>query len=105
MENKITELQHLKKNYNGVEVLKDISLTISKGKVLSTIGSPGSGKSTILRCINLLKKLVGGDILRHSEFILSSKFNQDKFRSKVSMVFQQLYLFENMSAIDNCTIA
>ena len=105
MENKIIELQHLKKNYNGVEVLKDINFTISKGEVLSIIGSSGSGKSTMLRCINLLEKPTGGDILYHGEPILSSKFNQNKFRSKVGMVFQQFYLFENMSVMDNCTVA
>lgn len=105
MENKIIELQHLKKNYDGVEVLKDINFTISKGEVLSIIGSSGSGKSTMLRCINLLEKPTGGDILYHGESILSSKFNQNKFRSKVGMVFQQFYLFENMSVIDNCTVA
>ena len=105
MENKIMELQHLKKSYNGVEVLKDINFTISKGEVLSIIGSSGSGKSTMLRCINLLEKPTGGDILYHGESILSSKFNQNKFRSKVGMVFQQFYLFENMSVMDNCTVA
>lgn len=105
MENKIIELQHLKKSYNGVEVLKDINFTISKGEVLSIIGSSGSGKSTMLRCINLLEKPTGGDILYHGESILSSKFNQNKFRSKVGMVFQQFYLFENMSVMDNCTVA
>ncbi|MFR9275589.1 ABC transporter [Finegoldia magna] len=105
MGNKIIELQHLKKNYDGVEVLKDINFTISKGEVLSIIGSSGSGKSTMLRCINLLEKPSGGDILYHGESILSSKFNQNKFRSKVGMVFQQFYLFENMSVIDNCTVA
>ena len=105
MENKIIELQHLKKNYNGVEVLKDINFTISKGEVLSIIGSSGSGKSTMLRCINLLEKPTGGDILYHGESILSSKFNQNKFRSKVGMVFQQFYLFENKSVMDNCTVA
>ena len=105
MENKIIELQHLKKSYNGVEVLKDINFTISKGEVLSIIGSSGSGKSTMLRCINLLEKPTGGDILYHGESILSSKFNQNKFRSKVGMVFQQFYLFENMSEMDNCTVA
>ena len=105
MENKIIELQHLKKSYNGVEVLKDINFTISKGEVLSVIGSSGSGKSTMLRCINLLEKPTGGDILYHGESILSSKFNQNKFRSKVGMVFQQFYLFENMSVMDNCTVA
>lgn len=105
MENKIIELQHLKKSYDGVEVLKDINFTISKGEVLSIIGSSGSGKSTMLRCINLLEKPTGGDILYHGESILSSKFNQNKFRSKVGMVFQQFYLFENMSVMDNCIVA
>lgn len=105
MENKIIELEHLKKSYNGVEVLKDIDLTISKGEVLTIIGSSGSGKSTMLRCINLLEKPTGGDIKYHGESILSAKFNQNKFRSKVGMVFQQFYLFENMTVLENCTIA
>ncbi len=105
MENKIIELQHLKKSYDGVEVLRDINFTISKGEVLSIIGSSGSGKSTMLRCINLLEKPTGGDILYHGESILSSKFNQNKFRSKVGMVFQQFYLFENMSVMENCIVA
>ena len=72
MENKIIELQHLKKNYNGVEVLKDINFTISKGEVLSIIGSSGSGKSTMLRCINLLEKPTGGDILYHGCLLYTS---------------------------------
>ena len=105
MENKIIELQHLKKSYDGVEVLRDINFTISKGEVLSIIGSSGSGKSTMLRCINLLEKPTGGDILYHGDSILSSKFNQNKFRSKVGMVFQQFYLFENMSVMENCIVA
>ncbi len=105
MENKIIELEHLKKNYNGVEVLKDINLTISKGEVLSIIGSSGSGKSTMLRCINLLEKPTGGDIKYHGNSILSQKFDKNKYRSKVGMVFQQFYLFENMTVLENCTIA
>lgn len=86
MENKIIELQHLKKSYNGVEVLKDINFTISRGEVLSIIGSSGSGKSTMLRCINLLEKPTGGDILYHGESILSSKQIQIQSRHGISTI-------------------
>ena len=63
MAEKILEIQHLKKSYGQNEVLKDISLTVEKGEVISIIGSSGSGKSTFLRSINLLETPTDGVIL------------------------------------------
>ena len=63
MAEKILEIQHLKKSYGQNELLKDISLTVEKGEVISIIGSSGSGKSTFLRSINLLETPTAGEII------------------------------------------
>ena len=60
MNEKIIEIKHLRKSFGENEVLKDISVTVNKGEVVTIIGSSGSGKSTFLRCINLLEKPTGG---------------------------------------------
>lgn len=99
----IIELKHLKKDFGDHQVLKDINLTVDKGQVISIIGSSGSGKSTMLRCINLLEEPTGGEILFHGENILDTK-NIPLYRSKVGMVFQSFNLFENMSVLKNCMI-
>ncbi|WP_275955178.1 amino acid ABC transporter ATP-binding protein [Miniphocaeibacter halophilus] len=102
--NKIIEILHLKKSFGDVEVLKDIDLTISEGEVVSVIGSSGSGKSTMLRCINLLEEPTGGDIKFHGKSIMDGEFNENEYRSKVGMVFQQFNLFNNLSILDNCVV-
>ncbi|QQK09102.1 amino acid ABC transporter ATP-binding protein [Miniphocaeibacter halophilus] len=98
------EILHLKKSFGDVEVLKDIDLTISEGEVVSVIGSSGSGKSTMLRCINLLEEPTGGDIKFHGKSIMDGEFNENEYRSKVGMVFQQFNLFNNLSILDNCVV-
>ena len=70
MAEKILEIQHLKKSYGQNEVLKDISLTVEKGEVISIIGSSGSGKSTFLRSINLLETPTAGEILYRGQNVL-----------------------------------
>ena len=70
MAEKILEIQHLKKSYGQNEVLKDISLTVEKGEVISIIGSSGSGKSTFLRSINLLETPTAGEILYRGQMFL-----------------------------------
>lgn len=102
--NNVIELRHLNKSFGDNEILKDINLTIGKGEVVSIIGSSGSGKSTMLRCINLLEQPSGGDILFNGESILEDKFNENVYRSKVGMVFQQFNLFNNMTILKNCMI-
>lgn len=93
-------LEHLEKSFGDHKVLLDVNLTVNKGEVISVIGSSGSGKSTMLRCINLLEEPTGGVIKYKGEDILS--LNLSKYRTQVGMVFQQFNLFENMTALENC---
>ena len=101
-DNFVIELSHLKKSFGDHEVLKDISLTVKKGEVISVIGSSGSGKSTMLRCINLLETPTGGKIYFEGTDIESPELKLTTYRSKVVMVFQQFNLFNNMTALENC---
>ena len=101
-ENAVISLHHLEKAFGDHAVLKDINLHVNKGEVISVIGSSGSGKSTMLRCINLLEKPTGGDILYEGMNIRDKSVKLTEFRSKVAMVFQQFNLFNNMTALDNC---
>jgi putative lysine transport system ATP-binding protein len=101
-ENAVITLNHLEKSFGDHAVLKDINLSVAKGEVISVIGSSGSGKSTMLRCINLLEKPTGGDILYEGLSIRDKSVKLTEFRSKVAMVFQQFNLFNNMTALDNC---
>ena len=100
--NTVITLDHLEKAYGNHSVLKDINLTVSRGEVISVIGSSGSGKSTMLRCINLLEKPTGGDILYEGVSIHDKSLKLTEFRAKVAMVFQQFNLFNNMTALENC---
>lgn len=100
----VIEISHLKKDFGSHNVLSDISLSVSKGEVVSVIGSSGSGKSTMLRCINLLETPTAGDILYNGTSILSPKTDIRRYRAEVGMVFQQFNLFNNMTALDNCMI-
>ena len=72
----ILEIKHLKKSYGENEVLKDISLTVRKGEVISIIGSSGSGKSTFLRSINLLETPTAGEILYRGKNVLDENYEQ-----------------------------
>ena len=99
---KIIELIGLQKNFGDHEVLKDINVTVNKGEILSVIGSSGSGKSTMLRCINLLEEPTGGKILYKGENIQAKAFDLFSYRAKECMVIQQFNLFNNMTALANC---
>lgn len=101
MEN-IIELVHLKKTFGNHEVLRDINLTVKKGEVISIIGSSGSGKSTMLRCVNLLETPTDGRILFEGKDIADKSMKLSQYRAKVVMVFQQFNLFNNMTALANC---
>lgn len=100
---KVIEIKHLAKSFGDLEVLKDINFTVSKGEVVSVIGSSGSGKSTMLRCINLLEMPGSGEIYVNGKNVLEGDINQH--RREVGMVFQSFNLFNNMSVIENCMIA
>lgn len=100
----IIEIKHLSKAFGAHVVLKDIDFKVNKGDVTCIIGASGSGKSTMLRCINLLETPTSGDILYHNSSILSKNFKQDLYRSHVGMCFQSFNLFNNMTVLDNCII-
>ena len=98
----VIELAHLEKSFGENKVLRDINLSVNRGEVISVIGSSGSGKSTMLRCINLLETPTGGKIYYNGTDIESKEIKLTEYRSKVEMVFQQFNLFNNMTALDNC---
>lgn len=103
MPEKIITVRGLKKDFGENSVLKDISFSVNTGDVTCIIGSSGSGKSTMLRCINLLEEPTGGEIIYKGENILETK-NIPAYRAKVEMVFQSFNLFENMTVLKNCMI-
>ena len=100
----LLEIKNLKKSFGNLEVLKGIDLNISKGEVVTIIGSSGSVKSTLLRCINLLEKPNDGAIYFGGKNILSKGMNINQYRSRITMVFQNFNLFDNLNVLDNCTI-
>lgn len=100
----LLEVQHLEKSFGNHQVLKDIDFQLQAGQVVSIIGSSGSGKSTLLRCLNLLETPTSGDILYRGESILSPHYDQNAYRARVGMVFQQFNLFKNMNILDNCVL-
>lgn len=105
MTDTILEIKNLKKSYGQNEVLKDISLSVKEGEVISIIGSSGSGKSTFLRSINLLESPSGGEILFHGENVLKKGYNLTAYREKLGMVFQSFNLFENLNVLENAIVA
>lgn len=100
-EQHIVEIEHLHKSYGETEVLKGVSLSVSKGEVVVIIGGSGSGKSTLLRCINRLEEFTSGSIRYKQQDILTS----DTARREIGMVFQQFNLFSHMTVLNNITLA
>ena len=98
----LLKVEHLVKSFGTNNVLKDIDFSVNKGDVISIIGSSGSGKSTLLRCINMLEDATDGNIFFHGKNVLKGEVNEDKYRTKVGMVFQSFNLFNNMTALQNC---
>lgn len=101
----ILEINHLKKSYGQNQVLKDISLQVKKGEVISIIGSSGSGKSTFLRSINLLETPTEGQILYHGQDVLAKGYDLTTYREKLGMVFQSFNLFNNLNVLENAVVA
>ena len=95
--------ENLKKNYEGLEVLKGISLTINKGDVVCLVGPSGCGKSTFLRCLNRLEEPTGGKVYLDGEEITEKDI--DKTRAKMGMVFQHFNLFPHLTVKRNITLA
>lgn len=102
-------VKHLTKTYTDREphftVLRDINCNIEKGEVISIIGPSGTGKSTFLRCLNLLEHPTSGEIIIDGQNILDKKTDINKIRQKMGMVFQSFNLFDHLSIIDNVTLA
>ena len=98
------KLDHLSKSFGTLEVLKDVTVEIKAGEVISIIGPSGTGKSTFLRCINLLDRPDGGSISIDGVDILNPKTDVPKVRQKMNMVFQSFNLFSHLSVMDNLTL-
>lgn len=99
----LLEIKNLHKKFGKLEVLNGVNISVEKGEKIVILGSSGSGKSTALRCVNLLETPTGGQILYNEEDI--TKQNINKYRKKVGMVFQNFNLFPNMSVLENITLA
>ena len=104
MTESIIEIRDLCKSFGDHDVLKGIDLSVRRGEVVCIIGSSGSGKSTMLRCINLLETPTSGDIIFEGNSILEKNVKLGNYRTKVGMVFQQFNLFDNMTVLKNCTV-
>ncbi len=98
------KVESLTKKFGTSVVLKDLSVEINKGEVISIIGPSGTGKSTFLRCLNLLEIPTSGRIFIDGEDILDKRANVPKLRQKMGMVFQSFNLFAHLSVLDNLTI-
>ena len=106
------EVKELRKSFGALEVLKGVSLTAREGDVISIIGSSGSGKSTMLRCINFLEVpdtgevYIGGELIqtrrrRDGTVVPVDRKQVDRIRSRLSMVFQSFNLFSHMTVLEN----
>lgn len=98
-------VKKLEKSFENQKVLRGIDLEIQDGETVVLIGSSGSGKSTFLRCLNLLNVPDKGQIFIDGQEITNSKTNLNKLRAKVGMVFQSFNLFENLNIIENIKLA
>ena len=97
-------IEHLYKNYgDSVKVLFDVNFTFEDGKTYAIIGSSGGGKSTLIRCLNMLEVPTSGDIYYNDTKINDPKTDLASVREKIGMVFQNFNLFDHMKAIDNVT--
>ena len=105
MTEEIIRTENLMKNFGSLEVLKGISTTIRRGEVVSIIGPSGGGKSTFLRCLNLLEEPSGGKVFFKGQDITDKKLDICKFRQSIGMVFQNFNVFPNMTVLENITLA
>ena len=108
---KVLEINHCNKKFGDNEVLKDISLSVSEGQVVSVIGPSGSGKSTLLRCATLLETMDGGDLVYLGEYaakadaegkaVYSDKESLKNIKKNFGLVFQNFNLFPHYSVMRN----
>src|SRR3954464_13177483 len=98
------KVEHLSKSFGTLTVLKDITTEIKKGEVISIIGPSGTGKSTLLRCLNLLERPTDGSIYIDGINILDKRADVAKIRQRMNMVFQSFNLFSHLSVLENLTL-
>ena len=98
-------VSHLKKNFDKLEVLKDISVDIYEGEVVVILGPSGSGKSTFLRCLNRLEDITDGQVVVDGHHMDAKDVDLNKVRENIGMVFQHFNLFNNLNVLDNLTLA
>ncbi len=103
--NVLFEIKDLQKKFGSLTVFDGLSETICKGDVVVIIGPSGGGKSTFIRCLNLLEQPTAGKIYFEGEDITAKGFDVNKHRQKVGMVFQQFNLFNNLTVLENITIS
>ncbi|AEB30524.1 putative glutamine/glutamate ABC transporter, ATP-binding subunit [Carnobacterium sp. 17-4] len=99
------KVEHLKKNFGSLEVLKDLNVEVQEGEVVCIIGPSGSGKSTFLRCLNALEEITGGKVIIDDFDLTDPKQDINKVRENVGMVFQQFNLFPHLTVLENITLA
>ena len=102
--NVLIKVDGLRKSFGELQVLKGINAEIKKGDVMVVIGASGSGKSTFLRCLNLLEEPTGGTITLDGVNITDRSVNINKHRQKMGMVFQQFNLFPHKTVLKNMTL-
>ena len=103
--NAVIKVRDLQKDFGDIAVLKGIDIDINKGDVVCVIGASGSGKSTFLRCLNMLEVPTGGEIVFDDANLTSDKVDLNLHRQKMGMVFQQFNLFPHLTILDNLTLA
>ena len=101
----LIRVSHLKKSYGDLEILRDINVDIHRGEVISIIGPSGTGKSTFMRCLNLLEQPTGGSIIVDGEDILAKGYPVHLMRQKMGMVFQSFNLFGHKTVLENVMLA
>ncbi len=104
IDNTVFEINGLCKSFGKVDVLKGVDMQVRAGEVVAIIGSSGSGKSTFLRCINLLETPTGGEIRFHGKNVMAELDSLYQYRASVGMVFQQFNLYNNLTVLQNCTL-
>ena len=114
MSGPMVEARGVRKSYGGVDVLKDVDLTVVRGEVTCLIGPSGSGKSTLLRCINHLEKHDAGELRVDGELVGYEARGQKLYerndkqicaeRARIGMVFQRFNLFQHLTVLENITI-
>ncbi len=100
----LIETFDLVKNFGNLQVLKGINQKIYQGEVVSIIGPSGGGKSTFLRCLNLLEEPTSGKVIFEGEELSTKSTDLDKHRQKIGMVFQQFNVFPHLTVLNNITI-